>query len=308
MNGYLNYLLEANLCLLFFYGAYRALFERGTAFGFNRMYLLGAIVLSLIFPLVEIGGNTTIPGIGSYLRAHFLPTIVIGGAMTAEVTTAGSLSIWQIALWIYGFGVLFMTARFLYLLYRVSALIHSCSSFRTVDGIPVRVAEGSMPTFSIFETIILGSVKGLSESEQDQIIRHEAVHVRKGHTWDMLLAEGLCIAFWFNPVTVLIKKKLKEVHEFQADEKATEGRDIQQYCRLLARISLVSAGFSLANHFNKSLIVKRINMMKTMKKRITRWKVAALLLVTVGIFVFVACQDQVLSEINDIAGSSTMAP
>lgn len=307
MTAHINYLLETNLCLVFFYIAYWALFERGTTFGFNRFYLLGAILLSFLFPLIEISDNTIIPSIGYYIPVHFLPAVFIGQATDQYAEPSQSFDFWQIAGYFYGLGVLLLAVRFGYQLFTLRAIIRSCSACRTIDGMNVRLAQQSVPTFSVFNTIVMGNIAELSERDQAQIIRHEAVHVQKGHTWDMLLTEIVCIICWVNPITVRIRKKLNDVHEFQADEKAIEGMEVQQYCSLLARISLKSAGFSFANHFNKSLTVKRINMMKTIKKGISRWKVAAMLPLVVGIFAFVACQDQVLSEINEAAKSTSMA-
>lgn len=55
MMNTLNYFVEANLCLAVFYFLFRRLLNRETNASFNRMYLLGAILLSVITPLFQPG-------------------------------------------------------------------------------------------------------------------------------------------------------------------------------------------------------------------------------------------------------------
>jgi TonB family protein len=66
----------------------------------------------------------------------------------------------------------------------------------------------------------------------------------------------------------------------------------------------MSADFKLANHFNNSLTLKRITMMKTIKKKMNVWKVAASAVVAAGFFVAVACQDQVAKHGTETASST----
>src|SRR5690606_30796708 len=128
-----------------------------------------------------------------------------------------------------------------------------------------------------------------------------------GHTWDILIIELLCIVFWFNPAVWAIQSKLREVHEFEADQKASQGQDVEEYCGLLARIALQSQGFALVTHFSKSLTLKRIHMIKSARNKISRWKIAALVPAVAGVLGFVACQDQVMSDLNTVAQNSSVA-
>jgi TonB family protein len=82
---------------------------------------------------------------------------------------------------------------------------------------------------------------------------------------------------------------------------------VNKYCSLLARVALQSANLSLANYFNNSLTIKRIEMMRTIKSKINRWKLVAVAAVIPGLFFFVACQEQIDEGIADIAQNSSMA-
>jgi len=139
------------------------------------------------------------------------------------------------------------------------------------------------------------------------IVRHESVHADHFHTVDVLLIEVLRIVFWFNPVLLLYKKIFNNLHEYQADAEAVAHHDVNQYCNLLAKVALLSADFKLANHFNQSLTLKRIIMMKSIKKKMRGWKIAAVACIVAAFCFAVACQDQVMSEATDIAKTSTVA-
>lgn len=139
------------------------------------------------------------------------------------------------------------------------------------------------------------------------MILHERVHAHQWHSLDILLLNALKILFWFNPLIYQYKKTFIQLHEFEADARAAEHTDVNKYCNLLARVALQSAGFRLANHFHNSLTIKRIEMMKTIKRSVHRWKVVALAVVLPLIMFMIACNDQVESDLNEIAKESSHA-
>ena len=57
-------------------------------------------------------------------------------------------------------------------------------------------------------------------SEQDMIedgrdiLIHELSHVRKGHSWDLIMTDLLILFQWFNPAAWLLKQSMQQVHEF----------------------------------------------------------------------------------------------
>jgi TonB family protein len=183
-------------------------------------------------------------------------------------------------------------------------LIRNSSSYLWKDKYRIVEVNQVFPTFSFFNHIFIGDASQYSEAEKEQIITHETVHVDKLHSIDVLFIEMIRIAFWFNPFVHSYKKIITNLHEFQADEKATEEHEVNQYCSLLARVALMSADFKLANHFNNSLTLNRIKMMKATKIKMRRWKLAFIIPVIAGFFFIVSCEDQV---ITDIAKNSTNA-
>ena len=176
-----------------------------------------------------------------------------------------------------------------------------------IDGLRIAESVEDQPTFSFFNYVFIGKAHALSEQEKEQIIRHETVHAKQWHSFDILLINILKVFFWFNPFINTYKKNFIQLHEFEADARAVENADVNKYCSLLARVALESADYRLANHFNNSLTVKRIEMMRTIKTNIKEWKLIALALVLPGVFLFVACQDQVENDMMEITQNSSHA-
>jgi Na+-transporting NADH:ubiquinone oxidoreductase subunit NqrB len=58
MNTFINYLIELNLGLVFFYALYWLLFRNETQFTTKRWFLLSAMLGSLLFPLIHNNRNT----------------------------------------------------------------------------------------------------------------------------------------------------------------------------------------------------------------------------------------------------------
>jgi TonB family protein len=307
MREMINYIIEANIALLLFLAFYQFILKQETNFRFLRFYMLSAVIISLVFPLVHINNasETTIPSISNVVPEYWLPEIVIGadGLPSSGAETNTAYNAWQWAGWIYAIGVgifllwLIMQLGYVWIMLR-NATAYTLERFRIIES-----AEDK-PTFSFFNLIYIGRAHELTAMEKEQIIRHESVHARQLHSLDILLVTILGILFWFNPLIKLYKRIFIQLHEFEADARAVENSDVNQYCSLLARVAL-QTHFPIASHFNESLTVKRIEMMRTIKKKIKPWKVAIAAIAFTLCFVVIACQDQVLDEMSKSTISQT---
>ena len=71
MNGYINYLLEANFGLLLFLVLYVVLLNGETDFSFKRKYLLVSLTVSVLFPLLKLGDEQgLIPSISQLIPTY----------------------------------------------------------------------------------------------------------------------------------------------------------------------------------------------------------------------------------------------
>lgn len=299
MNTFINYLIELNLGLVFFYAIYWLLFRNETQFTTKRWFLLSAILGSLLFPLFTITStqNGIIPTLGNTIPAHWLPEIVIvghGNVVTPEAQT----NYWS---WITPVYICVASFFILLVLIRVGKIVWLFNQAKRYTWKAYTVAESDRVRgiFSFFHYIFLSGSNQIEAAEKEDILQHEAVHIQKGHSFDIILIHLLQAVCWFNPIIRYYKISLVQVHEFEADARSVEGMDVDRYCGLLAKVTLQQNGFVLANHFTNSFTLKRINMMKTVRRKISQWKMASAVLMLATYFVVVACQDQIMHEITD---------
>ncbi len=291
MSTWMNYMLEANAGLVLFLLIYRLLLHNETQFAFKRVYLLAGMVFSLTFPLITMPATSVhIPSIEYTLPSEWQELSQV------EIPISNKDAVKPLPLWswiLYGYLsiVVILAIRFLYRLITIFLRL----SRRTGDANIVIINDPHVYAFSFFKFIFISNAHHLSPEDQERIIRHETVHIKKWHSVDRLLIELVRIIFWFNPILIYYNQELSTVHEFEADEASVKPDEIDKYCTLLAKSAITSAGFSFANHFNNSLTLKRIAMMKTIKRRMRQWKPLIILMITTLFFVAVSCQDQIVS-------------
>ncbi|MEO9533963.1 MAG: M56 family metallopeptidase [Crocinitomicaceae bacterium] len=128
-------------------------------------------------------------------------------------------------------------------------------------------------SFSFFNQIHLSA--HLDEVEKTVVLDHELMHVKKGHSYDLVFMEIYHSFFWFNPLMILMKKELIQVHEFEVDEDMYAKYNVSYLSHLLSyALGATSAHLLLTSQFyNKLTLTKRINKMKTKSKN-KKWLVA----------------------------------
>ena len=114
--------------------------------------------------------------------------------------------------------------------------------------------------FSFGRTIFLPMVR--TPDEERLFILHEQAHIACRHYIDVWAIELLTRLMWFNPVLWMVRKILRDLHEFEADRLVLEqGTDAYAYQCLL--VSEASEDCTIiANGFNNSFIRRRIKEMK----------------------------------------------
>jgi len=308
MNSIINYLIELNLGLVFFYAVYWLLLRNETQFTVRRWFLLTAMGGSLLFPLFTLSAiqTTIIPTISNTVPAHWLPEIVIVGyGNSAAALTPTNYWYWVVPVYVL-VTILFTTL----LLIRIGRIVWLFSKAKRYAWRSYTIAETAHVTgvFSFFKCIFINANEKLEPTEKEEILQHEAVHIQKGHSFDIILIHLLQSVCWFNPILRFYKTSLVHVHEFEADARSVESMDMNRYCGLLAKVALQQNGFVLANHFTNSFTLKRINMMKTVRRKISQWKIATAVFMLAMYFVVVACQDQIMHEITDSTLTQTEFP
>ncbi|MBI3218141.1 MAG: TonB family protein [Bacteroidetes bacterium] len=293
MKSLLQYLLACNIGLCLFLIVYWIGLRNENQFGFKRAYLLLAIISSFLFPLLQFSIAApiqVIPQVDQIIPTQWLPELIIteqSSINTGEVPP--TITVFEMIYW--GGACLFLAILVIRIvsLHRFFSkqLAYTWRNFKVVES------DEAMPTFSFFHYIFIGRAKQYNLQEKEAILEHESTHAKQGHTIDILLVNMAHVVCWFNPILLIYKKALVQLHEFEADARSVENTDVEQYCSLLAKVALQSAQFPIANHFHNSLTIKRISMMKTLKRKIPVSKIIYTLTVIPIFLLAVACHDQI---------------
>ena len=267
MGIFFVYILKTSVCLAVFYLFYRLLLSKETFHRFNRLALLGVLLLSCLVPLIEVTTQEASEMNQPFIALEDMLLMAEPAPVMEEVSTPFP---WRaLLLLIYLLGILFFLGRHLWSLVRMLRLLRTSRKESLEDGITLFVHDAKeVAPFSWMKSIAV-SKYDLEESG-DAVLTHERAHIRNRHSWDLLLAEG-CIFFqWFNPAAWLLKQELQTVHEYEADEWVIEnGIDAKTYQLLIIKKAVGARLYSIANSFNHSSLKKRITMM--IKKKSNPW-------------------------------------
>lgn len=309
MNSLINYFVEANICLLLFGGFYYLFLRKETDFRFSRVYLLSSTLLSLIVPLFHfdnVFSRASSSNIMGGMKTILLPVLTIGDQSSENLETGLAIFSWNNILGMaYLVVSLILFIIFLYRLYD----IYTFYKLRKAD-VTARVnyylipTNGQLPTFSFFDLLFFDNSNELTPEEQSKIIDHEIVHIKEWHSLDIIMFELTKIVFWINPVVWIFRNHIEDIHEYIADQKIIKKTNESDYSSLLAKMALKKMSLSLGHHFNKSLTLKRITMMKKPSERIKSWKLAALAPIILLVIITFSCNDDVVNDMNEIMETS----
>ncbi len=267
-----QYILESGICLLVFYGLYYLLLRKETFFQLNRAYLLMAVLVSVLIPLFHLNWPEKTAPITSFQSEEgavsrdlsaYVPEFVQEWHEGEEkfwepieyVQAAPFITLGQILWIIYSLGIVVMSFRFLQKFTHLHRLIRA-SEKSLKNGYTLVKSKNVQPAS------FMGYVFWNKEEEDnDMILAHELVHIRQGHSLDILLMECLLILFWFNPLMYWFRNSLKEIHEYIADEQVTRHNSSFDYACLLVQAHKNHYQAHLFNTFH-SFIKKRLLMLQ----------------------------------------------
>ena len=293
MGALLLYILKSTICLILFYLGFKALLSNDTFFRFNRWVLLVGIATCMLLPAIKI--QTSEPLLIQQPIIH-LEKMIAGEEtvvtylsdnnpevnMIPVVTPAKMIDWGQIIALLYWAGFIFCLMTTLLSFRKMFVLIRSGRKLQQGRYTLILVPSCVSP-FSWGRYIILSEED--YEKHPDEILTHEMMHLKSHHSIDLLFMECILWLHWFNPAIWLLKRELKDLHEYQADNGVlTQGVDATKYQLLLVKKAVGSSLYTLANSFNHSKIKKRITMM--LKGKSNNWaRLKLLLLVPVGLIV-----------------------
>ena len=295
----LLYAIKSIIVLSVMYIPYMLILRQESFFRFNRLMLLGIMVLSLTIPLLDVhemaweGSVQTVEADGRHSLANggensaigvLLNEVIVRPSGMAEATQTATNEgevLWIIIGNIYVIGMIITL---------IVKLIQLCMLSRSIrrgvlwtekrDGATIYCHADNVAPFSWMNSIVI--------SEQDYqanasiILRHEMGHIRHLHSLDILLLNICQIVQWANPLVWVMANSVRDVHEYEADDTVLQaGVNAQQYQNLLIKKAVGSSSYAFANSFNHSLLKKRITMM--LQKKSNPWmRTKALYLIPVA--------------------------
>nr|WP_287488710.1 M56 family metallopeptidase [Butyricimonas sp.] len=280
---------------------YRLLLSKETFHRFNRVALLGILLLSQLIPFCEITVPEESEVQQTLLTIEQILTLADHVPQTEVEVLPSSIPLWlPVLLCIYLLGILFFLGRNLYSLSHMLQLLHGGRQEKLEKGITLIIHDKNIAPFSWMKYVVI-SEKDLQENGKEILI-HEMAHVHNRHSIDLLISD-ICIIFqWFNPTSWLLKQELQNIHEYEADETVIrQGVNAKQYQLLLIKKAVGTRLYSMANSFNHSKLKKRITMM--LKEKSSPWaRMKYLYVLPVAAITLTAfAHPEISNELNEIS-------
>ena len=294
----LIYTLKSAFCLTLFYLLYKWALADETFFRLNRSLLLAFWPLALLLPAIPLlFGKEAIATVA--LPGNELETV--NTLMTTHVPQGKSLEqlyrLWlPMACVVYLAGVIAVSVNTLIAYFRLRHLIRSGRRIEQ-DAFHLVLVEDELAPFSWMRYIVI-SEKDYRDNSKE-ILTHERAHIRHHHSWDLILADVFIAWQWFNPAAWLLKREMRAVHEYEADDAVlSAGIEARSYQMLLIKKAVGSSRYTLANSFNHSTLKKRITMM--LKEKSSPWARARYLcLVPLAALSVVAIAHPAVARVSD---------
>ena len=265
MGTFFAYAIQSAICLVFFYLFYKLLLSRETFHRFNRMALLGILLLSFtipalltLFPIQQV--TPMLPVI-----SEFVDELSITGksdkylAGVANNETGSVLLALCLIVYLAGCAICLIYTALSTL--RIIRIINRGTNSRSHNGTKLIILhDQTIPPFSWMKYIVCS--KSDYEEAGETIITHEQTHIQLHHSLDLIIAQAGVIMQWFNPAVWLLYSELQNIHEYEADDAVIrKGINARQYQLLLIKKTVGTRLYAMANSFNHNNLKKRITMM-----------------------------------------------
>nr|WP_319999202.1 M56 family metallopeptidase [uncultured Draconibacterium sp.] len=270
MNPFLAYLLKSSISLALLYVVFKLSLSREKMHTANRFVLIGILLTSVILPFADIPVFSETQVIPQFEVIHEFvtaPQITAAPIHNESIEATNEVSSFSVNPWLlfYLTVIGLLVIRLAFSVARVLQIIRRAEKQHFRDVILAIVKDLIQP-FSFLQHIIL-SEKDFTENK-DIVLAHEYAHIQHKHTVDLMICELFTALYWFNPFMWLLRRDLKLVHEYQADEAVlNKGIDAQKYQLLVLEKAVGERRFAMANHFTQKPIVKRLKMMTKTKRQ-----------------------------------------
>ncbi|HXB08956.1 MAG TPA: M56 family metallopeptidase [Puia sp.] len=281
MERLITYVLESVLVSGMLMAYYWVALRNRKLHGYNRFYLLGALLLSLVLPLVRIGW-TPVAG-----------APVLGGTVerVENITRSADNGFHWVTVECWA-GLVVSGMLLLVSLRRVAQVfrLKTRQQVSRMWGYDLIETDDPRAPFSFFNNLFWRRGVDPADPVNKKILFHELAHIGGRHSWDSLFAQALTSVFWMNPFFWLIRRELSVVHEFIADEATGMEGDAEGFARMLLQSVNEGQWLEPVQGFFQSPIKRRLEMISQFRR--SRFRLLRMVLVVPVILaatLFVAC-------------------
>lgn len=293
METLLLYFGKVILCsgVMFLY--YQLSLKDKTFHHYNRFYLLSAILISLLLPLVKIEDFTIEVSNELYMLLGKIQNF-----NTQKNVSNGNLY-FSIIFSALGLVSLYFLGKLIYGIFKIQQFKGQFQK-ESFDGINFYRTNLTEAPFSYFKNLFWKNTITLDSEIGRQILKHEMVHIEQKHSFDKILIEVVTAVFWFNPFFHIIKKEISLIHEYLADKKAVKHSDTKAFAQMLLASHFSGTQLPAASPFLSSNLKKRLKMLQKPKTKFgyARRILALPVLFTVAFAYLVNAKNREIEETN----------
>ncbi|MCS4433198.1 M56 family metallopeptidase [Aquiflexum gelatinilyticum] len=273
----ISFLISSTICLSVLLLFYHFVLRKESMFVFNRFFLLGSLVFSLMIPLINLPPifptlNSSSQNAGVEIQQAFLKTVIQPSDEKNPVIAPNSVQPKhekQVLDWswflvsVYLVGLVFFIMRFIFQIFSLSGLVKKGAVIQKERYRLVLIGLETMP-FTFLDYLFVNEITYLTDGLEQEILQHELTHIKEKHSIDILFVEALKIIFWFNPIFLFYKKAIQLNHEFLADREVVAcSDDVLPYQKLLiSKVLGKEFVYNLSSPINYSVTKNRLIMMK----------------------------------------------
>ncbi|MFN3271865.1 MAG: M56 family metallopeptidase [Cloacibacterium caeni] len=234
--------------------AYYLLFLRDKTFHhYNRFYLLGTMVLSLLLPLLKVEYFT--------IETDSRILLLLNQFNQNSAQEVGnSFNFWNFGVLILGIVSFFLLAKLTLGLVKIHQLKKEFPK-ESIEGITFYNTNLHDAPFSFFRNLFWKKSILINSDLGKQILKHEMVHIEQKHSFDKLFVQIIQSLFWFNPIFYFIKKEITLIHEYLADKKAVKNADTRAFAQMLLASNFSGNVLPATSPFLSSNLKKRLKML-----------------------------------------------
>jgi TonB family protein len=304
MNGTINFILESAISLSLMATIYVVFLRKETFFKLNRIFLLGSLFFSVVLPFIKLRiydpESVMLSEITVTPYRNLLEAVTVYG-QDLSVSVEQALLSAELLIWIYSAGIVFFLGRFLFRVLQVGMVIHKNPGQKFNEGRLVFLERECSP-YSFLNYMFVS--RPLQNTEgYERMMAHEMEHIKQGHSFDVLILELLTAFQWFNPFVWMLRRVVRENHEFLADQAVLASGVKMGYYKKLLLNQFADGQLVITNNFNYSLIKNRIKMMSKIKSSKTATvKIVLGLFTAVALIIAFACEQREMEDVNSLPG------